>query len=107
MKRNFRSPKDTFPFSGILGNTSGQLAQKLPKTLLRYNKVNRSVLAIVTLSGIYAQLASVLYRSSAIFQNIVGDNAELCPNPIMEHPVAFTFAAATVGDFINSKFRTL
>ena len=106
MKRNFRSPKATFPFSGIVGNTLGQLAQKLPRPHKEGRHQTRLRL-FVTFLALYVLFSA----KSAVFftkiRNFSGSIAELCPNPIMERPVAFTFAAATAGNFINSKFRTL
>ena len=59
MKGNFNSPNSVIPLSGIHGNMVGQRHEKLPKLLLRYIASCKTVLAIVTLSGIYAPLATI------------------------------------------------
>lgn len=106
MKRNFRSQNATFPFSGIVGNTLGQLAQKLPRPHKegRHQTRLRLFVTFLALSELFsAKTAAFQMKMRKISVNL----AELCPNPIMECPVAFTFAAATAQNFINSKFRTL
>ena len=107
MKGNFNSQKSVIPLSGIHGNMVGQRHEKLPKLPMRYITSCKPALAIVTLSGIYAPLTAILHCFGAISQNIVGDNADLCPNVTSVCSVAFTFAAATADNFIKSKPRTL
>ena len=107
MKGNSNSQKSVIPLSGIHGNMVGQRHEKLLKLPMRYIASCKLALAIVTLSGIYAPLAAILYCFGAISQNFVGDNADLCPNLTSNRSVAFTFAAATADNFIKSKPRTL
>ena len=106
MKRNLRSPKATFPFSGIIGNMAGQLAQKLPRPHKDGSKQTRLRLFVtfLALSGLFSAKTTAFQMK---MRKISGSLAELCPNPIMERPVAFTFAVATAQNFINSKIRTL
>ena len=107
MKGNFNTQKSVIPLSGIHGNMVGQRHEKLPKLPMRYITSCKPALTIVTLSGIYTPLTAIFHRFGAISQNIVGDNADLCPNVTSVCSVAFTFAAATADNFIKSKPRTL
>ena len=107
MKGYFNSQKSVIPLSRIHGNMVGQRHEKLPKLQERCITSCKTVLAVVTLSGIYSPLTVISYHLSANYQNVNGGNVDLCPNVTSVCLVAFTFAAATADNFIKSKPRTL
>lgn len=106
MEENFRTPNPQISISGIFGNTAGQRSQKLPKSDTEKSQPIRR-LPFVTFLAIYVPFSAKSAAFLKEMRKITGSFAELYPISIKEASVAFNFAAATAGNFIKSKTRTL
>lgn len=106
MKEYFRSSKAQIPITGMIGNMVGQHPQKLPKSDNEGFQPNRR-LPFVTFLAIYELFSAKSAAFLIEMRKITGSFAELCPISIKEASIAFNFAAATAGNFIKSKTRTL
>jgi len=106
MKEHFRSSKAQISMTGMIGNILGQHSQKLPKTETEESQPSRRLL-FVTFLAFYEPFSAKSAAFLKEMRKLTVNFAELCPTSIKKPSVAFNFAAATAGNFIKSKTRTL